>query len=283
MSDVITIGHKNTKTGEIVSNIEIPRFGLGVYLMKEPGECKLAVSHAIEYGYRLIDTAMAYGNEIEVGEAIRESDTPRDEIFVVTKLRRQHATGYDETIQRCQESLHNLGIGVIDLYLVHAPPEDREARAPVWKAMEDCLEKGWVRSIGVSNYGRHHLQEMESYATIMPAVNQIEINPWLQRPSLISATKDSGAIPIAYSPLARGHKVNDPSLIEISGILGCTPAQAAIKWCIDSGAITIPKSSNKERIEENFNSQSLDIGPLRGYFQSMDENYVSGWDPTVEP
>lgn len=282
MSRVVTIGHKDTKTGEMTSELEMPNFGLGVYLMKEPGECKSAVSHAINSGYRLIDTAMAYGNEQEVGQAIRESDVPREEIFVVTKLRRPHATGYEEVLQRCQESMENLGIGPIDLYLVHAPPEDITAREPVWKAMEQCLERGWVRSIGVSNYGNHHLEDMHKYARIMPAVNQIEINPWLQRPSLISATIESGATPMAYSPLARGHKVRDPSLVQIADILGCTPAQVAIKWCIDSGAITIPKSSNPDRIVENFHSQNIDIAPVIEQLQSMDENYVSGWDPTVE-
>ncbi len=282
MSRVVTIGHKDTKTGEMTSELEMPNFGLGVYLMKEPGECKSAVSHAINSGYRLIDTAMAYGNEQEVGQAIRESDVPREEIFVVTKLRRPHATGYEEVLQRCQESMENLGIGPIDLYLVHAPPEDITAREPVWKAMEQCLERGWVRSIGVSNYGNHHLEDMHKYARIMPAVNQIEINPWLQRPSLISATIESGATPMAYSPLARGHKVRDPSLVQIADILGCTPAQVAIKWCIDSGAITIPKSSNPDRIVENFHSQNIDISPVIEQLQSMDENYVSGWDPTVE-
>ena len=135
----------------------------------------------------------------------------------------------------------------------------------------------------MSNYGSHHLQEMKSYARIMPAVNQIEINPWLQRPELVEATKEVGAIPMAYSPLARGHKVSDSNLIEVASILNCSPAQVAIKWCIDSGAITIPKSSNRDRIEENFQSQYIDLTPVKEYFQSMDENYVSGWDPTVEP
>tara|TARA_B100000575_G_scaffold63592_1_gene48641 strand:+ start:1668 stop:2519 length:852 start_codon:yes stop_codon:yes gene_type:complete len=283
MSSIVKVGHKDTKTGEMTSVLEMPNFGLGVYLMGGPGECKSAVSHAIDCGYRLIDTAMAYGNEIEVGQAIRDSNVPREEIFVVTKLRRPHATGYEETITRCQESMENLGIGPIDLYLVHAPPEDISARESVWRAMEECLERGWVRSIGVSNYGEKHLKDMPNYARIMPAVNQIEINPWLQRPSLVSATIESGAAPMAYSPLARGHKVNDPSLLEVAEILGCTPAQAAIKWCLDSGAITIPKSSNFDRILENFKSQQIDISPVMEYFESMDENYVSGWDPTVEP
>ena len=283
MGSIVRVGHKDTKTGEMTSVLEMPNFGLGVYLMGEPGECKSAVSHAIDCGYRLIDTAMAYGNEMEVGQAIRDSNVPREEIFVVTKLRRPHATGYEETITRCKESMENLGIGPIDLYLVHAPPEDISARESVWRAMEECLERGWVRSMGVSNYGEKHLKDMLNYARIMPAVNQIEINPWLQRPSLVSATIESGAAPMAYSPLARGHKVNDPSLSEVAEILGCTPAQAAIKWCIDSGAITIPKSSNFDRILENFNSQQIDISSVMEYFESMDENYVSGWDPTVEP
>ena len=114
--------------------------------------------------------------------------------------------------------------------------------------MEDCLERGWVRSIGVSNCSSHHLQQMKSYARIMPAVNQIEINPWLQRPRAgRKLTKEVGAIPMAYSPLARGHKVSDSNLIEVASMLNCTWPGATIKWCIDSGAITIPKSSNRDR------------------------------------
>jgi diketogulonate reductase-like aldo/keto reductase len=261
----------------------MPRFGLGVYLMGEPGECKSSVLYALEQGYRLIDTAMAYGNEDEVGQAIRESGVPREDIFVVTKLRQPHANSHEETLQRCQQSLENLGLEYMDLYLVHAPPKDLNARAPVWQGMEECLSKGWTRSIGVSNYGAHHLDAMISYATVMPSVNQIEINPWLQRPALRAATEGIGAKVMAYSPLARGHKLTDPGISGIAVSLGCTPAQAAIKWCFDVGAITIPKSSKPNRISENLDSLEFDLSGTEEEFAALEESYVSGWDPTSEP
>ena len=279
----VSIANTNMTTGERTHEVEVPTFGLGVYLMKEPGECKSSVLHALEKGYRLIDTAMAYGNEHEVGDAIRESGIPREDVFVVTKLRQPHANSHEETLERCQESLENLGLDYMDLYLVHAPPKDLSARAPVWHGMEECLSSGWTRSVGVSNYGAHHLDAMVSYATIMPSVNQIEISPWLQRPALRAAIAGIGAVPMAYSPLARGHKVDDPSLLRIADSRGCTPAQAAIKWCIDTGAITIPKSSNPDRIEENLGSLEVDLSGTEGDFASLEGSYVSGWDPTSEP
>jgi diketogulonate reductase-like aldo/keto reductase len=279
----VTISNTSTSTGERMHQVEMPTFGLGVYLMGEPGECKNSVLYALEQGYRMIDTAMAYGNEDEVGQAIRESGIPREEIFVVTKLRRPHSNSYEETIERCQQSLENLGLDYMDLYLVHAPPEDPDARAPVWQGMEKCLDNGWTRSIGVSNYGAHHLDAMRSYASLMPSVNQVEISPWLQRNALRAAIKEVGAVPMAYSPLARGHKVDDPGICEIAESVGCTPAQAAIKWCLDVGAITIPKSSNPLRISENLGSLEVDLSGKEAELAALEESYVSGWDPTSEP
>ena len=251
--------------------------------MGEAGECKNSVLYALEQGYRMIDTAMAYGNEDEVGQAIRESGIPREEIFVVSKLRRPHANSYQETIERCQQSLENLGLDYMDLYLVHAPPEDPDARAPVWQGMEECLANGWARSIGVSNYGAHHLDAMRSYASVMPSVNQVEISPWLQRNALRAAIREVGAVPMAYSPLARGHKIADPGICEIAESVDCTPAQAAIKWCLDAGAITIPKSSNPVRISENLGSLEVDLSGKEDELAALEESYVSGWDPTSEP
>ncbi len=281
--DSVTISNTSTNTGERLHQVEMPTFGLGVYLMGEPGECKNSVLYALEQGYRMIDTAMAYGNEDEVGQAIRESGIPREEIFVVTKLRRPHANSSEETMERCQQSLENLGLDYMDLYLVHAPPEDPDARAPVWEGMEQCLAKGWTRSIGVSNYGAHHLDAMRSYASLMPSVNQIEISPWLQRNALRAAIREVGAVPMAYSPLARGHKVADPGICKIAESVGCTPAQAAIKWCLDIGAITIPKSSNPVRISENLGSLDVDLSGKESDLTALEESYVSGWDPTSEP
>ena len=280
--ETVSIGHTNVSTGEREHEIEMPRFGLGVWQMSEGGQCKTAVQHAIQSGYRLIDTARSYANETETGVAIRESGIPRDEIFVVTKLRRPHATSYEAVLEHCRSSLDMLGLEQLDLYLVHAPPEDIDARPGVWKGME-CLARGWTRAIGVSNYGAHHLDDMRAYATILPAVNQVELHPWNQRPALRAATQASGARVMAYSPLARGQKVGCDSLAAIAESVGCTPAQAAIKWVYDTGAITIPKSSNSGRIEENFASLNIDLTGTEDSFNAMEEAHVSGWNPTAEP
>jgi len=273
----------NTQDGNEAYVHEIPQFGLGVFLMSDDGECKDSILKALEAGYTHIDTARAYNNEHEVGKAVRESNLERESLFITTKLRRGHATGYEETIENCKKSLELLDMDYIDLYLVHAPPENPDHRAPVWQAMEYCLEQGWVKAIGVSNYGPSHLSAMKGYAKYMPSVNQVEFNPWLQRPHLKQATEDAGAKVMAYSPLARGHKVDDPQLGMIAEKLGCTPAQVAIKFCYDEGCITIPKSSNPQRIVENIQSLEVDISSQYEAIKSLECNYVSGWDPTTEP
>ena len=272
-----------TPNGETAFEHDIPQFGLGVFLMSDDGECKSSVLNALRAGYTHIDTARAYNNEHEVGQAIRESGVDRNSVFITTKLRRGHATGYEETIEHCRKSLELLDMDYIDLYLVHAPPENPDHRAPVWQAMEYCLEQGWVKSIGVSNYGPAHLEAMKSYAKYMPSVNQVEFNPWLQRPELKQATEAVGAKVMAYSPLARGHKVDDPKLEKIANELDCTPAQVAIKFCYDEGCITIPKSSNPQRIIENIASLGVDISSHYDEIKALECNYVSGWDPTTEP
>ena len=201
MIDYVPISHRDNQNGTKIFEILMPRFGLGVWQMNDK-ECKSSILHALDNGYRLIDTATAYGNENAVGEAIRSSKIPRDEIFVVTKLRRVHATGFDETISQCRESLQRLGLDFVDLYLVHAPPENISVRGEVWRAMETCLKLGLTKSIGVSNYGIEHLEAMKEYATILPSVNQIEVHPWLPRLELRKANEKIGAITMGYSPLA---------------------------------------------------------------------------------
>ena len=282
MIDYVPISHRDNENGTKLFEILMPRFGLGVWQMDD-NECKSSILHALHNGYRLIDTATAYGNENAVGEAIRSSKIPRDEIFVVTKLRRVHATGFDETISQCRESLQRLGLDYVDLYLVHAPPKNISVRGDVWEGMEACLKLGLARSIGVSNYGIDHLKDMKEYATILPSVNQIEVHPWLQRLDLRRANEEIGAITMGYSPLARGHRVTDPALVSIAQSIGCTPAQAAIKWVYDTGSITIPKSSNPERIIENKESLNIDISNFIEDFSLLEESYISGWNPTIEP
>ena len=275
------ISHRTANGSESFPH-EVPQFGLGVFLMLDEGECKSSVLAALEAGYTHIDTASMYNNEHEVGQALKHANVERESVFITTKLRRGDAVGYEETIEQCKKSLELLDTEYIDLYLVHAPPENPEHRAPVWKAMEHCLEQGWVKAIGVSNYGAAHLEGMKEYATYMPCVNQVEYNPWLQRPHLKQATEDAGARLMAYSPLARGHKVDDPRLGEIATRLNCTPAQVAIKFCYDQGCITIPKSSNPKRIIENIASLNVDISSEMEAIMALEENYVSGWDPTTE-
>ena len=276
------ISHKTPDGNEAYVH-EVPQFGLGVFLMSDDGECKDSVLKALEAGYTHIDTARAYNNEHEVGKAIKESGVDRESVFITTKLRRGHATGYEETIEHCKKSLELLDMDYIDLYLVHAPPENPDHRAPVWQAMEHCLEQGLVKAIGVSNYGPAHLSAMKGYAKYLPSVNQVEFNPWLQRAELKQATEEAGAKVMAYSPLARGHKVDDPQLGMIADKLGCTPAQVAIKFCYDEGCITIPKSSNPLRIVENIQSLDVDISSQYEAIKALECNYVSGWDPTTEP
>lgn len=279
---MLTIGHR-TPEGELAHTSEVPQFGLGTFLMKESGLCRQACLWALEAGYRHIDTAKVYENEVEVGEALAECGIERSEVFVTTKLRSLDATSHDAVLEHCQASLERLGLEQVDLYLVHAPPPDIDCRAEVWRGMETCLENGWTRAIGVSNYGRHHLDALMEAARYGPSVNQVEIHPWLQRPDLIAATLEVGAVPMAYSPLARGHKVEDPQLAKIADAIGCTPAQAALKWCMDQGYITIPKSSNEQRIAENLAALDVDVAEQSDALDALEENYISGWDPTTEP
>ncbi|MBL20968.1 MAG: aldo/keto reductase [Euryarchaeota archaeon] len=282
MKTLRAVNH-DARDGTECNALDIPVIGLGVWMMNKPGECYDAVLNALSIGYRLIDTARSYGNEAAVGEAVRASEVRREDIIVVTKLRRIHATSYESAIENCKRSLDLLKLDHIDVYLVHAPPEDPEAREPVWRAMEDLLAEGSVKSIGVSNYGINHLADLRSYARILPSINQVELNPWIQRPQLHDATRAVGALTMAYSPLARGQKANDVDMALVAKKIGCTGPQASIKWCLDRGAIVIPKSSNYSRQRENLDSLGLDISDIRAEIDMFDSNYVSGWDPTVEP
>ena len=283
MGPILTISHR-TKGGDSAYPVKVPQFGLGVFLAPADGTCKNACLFALKEGYRHIDTAAVYRNEEDVGYAIAESNLNRSELFITTKLRRVDALGYQETLDRCDESLQKLGLDFVDLYLVHAPPENKSCRGDVWRAMEEILESGRARSIGVSNYGAHHLEELLENSKYGPSVNQIEIHLWLQRPNLIEATRKAGAVPMAYSPLARGQKVNDEKLFSLSKKLGDTSAQIAIKWCIDQGYITIPKSVNELRIIENLQSLEIKLDENTNLIlKGFDEDYISGWNPTVDP
>ena len=224
--------------------IEIPIIGLGVWGIPK-NKTENVVRSAINTGYKHIDTAQIYKNEEQVGKAVKE----REDIFITTKLWESNF-GYEKTIEACKRSLSKLNR--IDLFLVHSPHKPK-LRKETWEAMQYLLKNKYVKSIGVSNFGVHHIKEILSWAEIGPCINQIELSPFLQRTELVNFCKANGISTTAYSPLTHGRKISDKKLKKIAERYKRTSAQILIRWSIQKGNIAIPKSSNKSRIEENFN------------------------------
>jgi methylglyoxal/glyoxal reductase len=228
---------------------KMPLLGLGVYDMYNL-EAEQAVLWALETGYRLIDTAEMYHNETEIGNAIRESKINREEIFVTTKVNNSDH-GFDKTLRAFDTSLQKLNIDYIDLYLIHWPI--KHARKETWLALEKLYQEGRVKAIGVANYLIPFLNELESYATIVPAVNQVEFSPYLYLKDLVDVCKTKNIQLQAYTPLVRGLRMNDPKLQRIAKKYDKTPAQIILRWALQHGISSIPKSANLQRIKENFN------------------------------
>ncbi|MBN2134486.1 MAG: aldo/keto reductase [Acidobacteria bacterium] len=259
---------------------EIPMLGLGVYQSGRGAETVNAVKWALEAGYRHIDTAMMYGNEREVGEAVRESGIPREEIFVTTKLWNSDH-GYDRAIRAFNHSLKNLCIDYIDLYLLHWPVPG--LRKDSWRALETLLDEGKVKSIGVSNYTIRHIEELLSYVKVKPAVNQVEFHPFLYQADLQEYCEKNGIYLEAYSPLTKGKRLDDKTIVEVAAKHGKSPAQVMIRWVLQKGIIVLPKSANRERIRQNadvydFNLDGEDINKL----DSLNRDWHCTWDPTEE-
>lgn len=227
---------------------QMPLLGLGVYDMYKK-EAVQAVLWALETGYRLIDTASMYENEAEIGDAVRASNIKREDIFVTTKVN-NNAQGFDKTLQAFDESLRKLNIDYIDLYLVHWPI--KATRKETWLALEKLYNEGSVKAIGVANYLVPFLEELKSYATITPAVNQVEFSPYLYLKDLETVCKKQNIQLQAYTPLVRGLRINDPKLQNLANKYNKTPAQIILRWALQHGVSTIPKSSNLKRIQENF-------------------------------
>src|SRR5512136_2045308 len=215
--------------------VEMPRLGLGVWQSAPGEETRRAVAEALAVGYRHVDTARAYRNEADVGEALRESGVPRREVFVTTKLwNADH--GYDKGLRAIDKSLESLGMDQVDLYLIHWPVEG--LRHDTWRAMEKILADGKARAIGVSNYTIRHLDELLREAKVLPAVNQVEFSPFLFQLE-------------PYGPLVRGHKMDHAAVQRIAAKHGRTPAQVLLRWGIQHELVVIPKSVHRERIREN--------------------------------
>jgi diketogulonate reductase-like aldo/keto reductase len=227
----------------------IPVIGLGVGELSET-ETEQAVSAALEAGYRLIDTAAAYGNEEAVGRAIASSGVPREELFVTTKLA-THDQGFQASQDACKASLERLGMDYVDLYLIHWPAGERGAYVDSWGGLMKEKEAGRARSIGVANFHEEHLSNVIELSFFTPAINQIELHPLLNQAALRAVNAQYGVVTEAYGPLGVGKLLDNPTIGAIAQAHGKTPAQVLIRWSLQLGNIVIPRSSSPERIKSN--------------------------------
>jgi 2,5-diketo-D-gluconate reductase A len=240
-----------TSVPRIVLNngVEIPQLGFGVYQVP-PEDTKEATLAALEVGYRHIDTAEMYGNEKGVGAAVRASGLPREEIFVTSKLNNGFHDPADVP-KAFERTIADLGIGHVDLFLMHWPLPKVGDFAETWKAMEELTETGDVRAIGVSNFQVHHLQRLLDETDTVPAVNQIEIHPYLVQDDVRAFGASHGIATEAWSPIAQGKVLGDPVIGAIARRVGRTPAQVTLRWHLQRGDIVFPKSVTRGRVEEN--------------------------------
>ncbi|MBO8172109.1 MAG: aldo/keto reductase [Bacillaceae bacterium] len=230
------------------NGVEMPWLGLGVYKVEEGTEVENAVTAALKTGYRSIDTAAYYQNEQGVGKAVKTFGIPREEIFITTKVWNTDQ-GYDATLAAFEESRHKLGLEYIDLYLIHWPVPGKFK--DTWRALEKLYRDGAVRAIGVSNFLVHHLRDLLADCEIKPMVNQVEFHPRLTQKELLAFCQEHEIRMEAWSPLMRGKVLDHPTILEISRKYGKTPAQVVLRWDLQHGVVTIPKSVHEQRIREN--------------------------------
>lgn len=231
------------------NGIKMPLLGLGVYAPRHNSEVQQAVEWALEAGCRLIDTASAYGNEREVADALQASGLPHNEVFITTKVW-DDDQGYDRTLRAFDRSMEKLRLDVLDLYLIHWPSSPH--RLDTWRALEKLCADGRVRAIGVSNYYPHHLEELLQQSNVVPAVNQFEFSPYCYLPDVLAYCRDKTIQPEGYAPLVRGEKQNDPRLISLAEKYQKSTYQLLVRWSLQHGVVTIPKSVKRDRIRENF-------------------------------
>jgi diketogulonate reductase-like aldo/keto reductase len=241
---------------------EIPLLGLGVWQVPDGRECEDAVSWALEAGYRHVDTAQAYGNEGSVGRALSDSGLPRDEVFVTTKFYPAHKDPEAEA----QRSLERLGVDYVDLYIIHWP---QGGPTWAWDGMQRAREAGYARSIGVSNFNVRELDELLAVADIPPVVDQVQFSPFEYRRRLLEDCEERSVALEAYSPLGTGRHLGDAKVTDIAERLGRTPAQVLVRWAVQRDLIVLPKSTRRERIEQNaqvfdFELSEADVATLDG-------------------
>ncbi len=256
----------------------IPMLGYGTWQIPDGQTVEECVFNALQVGYRLIDTAAIYQNEKGVGAGIRKaiaSGIPREDIFVTTKL---WNSDHDNVEKAFDESLKRLGLDYIDLYLIHWPVTGK--RINTWKIFEKLLKTGKVKSIGVSNFTIKQLQELMEQTSVVPSVNQVEFSPWNYQKELLDYCNKSRIVLEAYSPLTRGKKLNDPTLVSIAKKYGKSPAQTVIRWCLQHNIVLIPKSTDPVKIKENANVYDFDIAADdMAKLDSLNQNMRFCWNP----
>jgi 2,5-diketo-D-gluconate reductase A len=261
------------------NGVEIPQLGFGVYQVK-PEETAQAVQSALEVGYRHIDTAEMYGNEAGVGEGIRNSGIPREEVFVTSKLNNGfHA--HDDALKAFDGTLAALKFDYVDLFLIHWPlPGIDVDYVETWKAMEEIYRSGRAKSIGVSNFNAHHLRRLFGETEIRPAVNQIEVHPYLAQDELRAFDADHEIATEAWSPIAQGKVLDDPTILRVAERHGKTASQVTLRWHIQRGDIVFPKSVTRSRVEENFGLFDFELSEddIRE-ITALDRNERTGPDP----
>jgi len=237
------------------NNIKIPSIGFGTYKSGSDEETSEIIKNALNLGYKLIDTASFYNNEIGIGKGIKESGVNREDIFLVTKLWNEDH-GYDKTIKAFNESLKKLQVDYIDLYLIHWP---NKLNNETWRAFEDLYESGKVKAIGVCNFKECHLEELKKSAKIMPMVNQVEIHPFTMKNNIVNYCNDNNIKVIAWSPISRGRVLENELMIELAQKYNKSIVQIVLRWHMQRGIIPIPKSSNKDRIKDNIDVFDFEI------------------------
>lgn len=242
---------KNNKEIVILNNgVNMPNIGFGTSLI-EGEECVNNIKQALQAGYRHIDTASAYKNEIYIGQAIRESKISREEIFVTSKVWKD-SMGYENTIKSFNNSLQNLGLEYIDLFLIHWPRNnDEKLNIDTWKALEDLYKQKKVRAIGLSNFLKHHLEIILNNCEIVPMVDQLEFHPGLTRQETLNFCKEKNIVVEAWAPLGKGKMLQNEDLVRISNKYNKSVAQICIKWCLQNHVVPLPKTTNWNRMLEN--------------------------------